>query len=425
MSDIKPNHTIYINNLNEKVKKSELKRQLHCIFTQFGEIVTVMSFRSSKMRGQAHVAFKEISAASNALRAMQGFPLYEKPMRIQYAKEDSDVIAKAKGTYIERPIKPKGLKAKKKPARDGPAKDGAPNKILFVSNLPHETSVDQLQVLFNQFPGLRDVRLNPMRKGIAFVEFDTEELAVPAKDALNDFSTHQFLTVRFCGKKIIDNCGRDEASCWKCNNMVNCTKEFFCGKCHTVQPPATSSNYLEYLGLPTQFNISETDLKKRFRDRQFLLHPDKFVNSPESEKNLSDEHSRMLNAAYKTLSEPFQRAKYLMEILSGEKVDEEKSKLDLDPDELMEMMEWNEKVADLDSKDQLEEELQTVQTSIDKELASLGKAFNERNDESRGVSNNPGAIVMKRTPSSEKSLARGRVMPTIAPFEAEYADCPV
>lgn len=84
----------------------------------------------------------------------------------------------------------------------------------------------------------------------------------------------------------------------------------------------------------------------------------------------------------------------------------------------MEMMEWNEKVADLDSKDQLEKELQvfffnlwkvswkvhhifcintispqkwanllekykikrfqTVQTSIDKELASLGKAFNEK-----------------------------------------------
>lgn len=32
------------------------------------------------MRGQAFVIFKEISSASNALRSMQGFPFYDKPM---------------------------------------------------------------------------------------------------------------------------------------------------------------------------------------------------------------------------------------------------------------------------------------------------------------------------------------------------------
>ncbi|CAG7725272.1 unnamed protein product, partial [Allacma fusca] len=34
------------------------------------------------------------NSASNALRSMQGFPFYDKPMRINYAKSDSDVIAK-------------------------------------------------------------------------------------------------------------------------------------------------------------------------------------------------------------------------------------------------------------------------------------------------------------------------------------------
>ena len=32
------------------------------------------------MRGQAFVVFKEMSSATNALRAMQGFPFYNKPM---------------------------------------------------------------------------------------------------------------------------------------------------------------------------------------------------------------------------------------------------------------------------------------------------------------------------------------------------------
>jgi U1 small nuclear ribonucleoprotein A len=46
--------------------------------------------------------FYEVSAATNALRKMQGFPFYDKPMRIQYAKTKSDAIAKADGTYVPR-----------------------------------------------------------------------------------------------------------------------------------------------------------------------------------------------------------------------------------------------------------------------------------------------------------------------------------
>lgn len=32
------------------------------------------------MKGQAFVIFKEVNSASNALRSMQGFPFYDKPM---------------------------------------------------------------------------------------------------------------------------------------------------------------------------------------------------------------------------------------------------------------------------------------------------------------------------------------------------------
>lgn len=105
--DIRPNHTIYINNLNEKIKKDELKKSLYAIFSQFGQIMDIVALKTLKMRGQAFVIFKEISSATNALRTMQGFPFYDKPMRITYSKADSDVIAKMKGTFKERPKKPK------------------------------------------------------------------------------------------------------------------------------------------------------------------------------------------------------------------------------------------------------------------------------------------------------------------------------
>lgn len=80
----------------------ELKKALYAIFSQFGPILEILTFKTIRMRGQAHVVFKEINSSATALRSMQGFPFYDKPMRIQFARADSDVIAKAKGIYVER-----------------------------------------------------------------------------------------------------------------------------------------------------------------------------------------------------------------------------------------------------------------------------------------------------------------------------------
>ena len=170
--DTRPNHTIYINNLNEKIKKDDLKKSLYAIFTQFGQILDIVAMKTLKMRGQAFVIFKEISSATNALRSMQGFPFYDKPMRINYAKGDSDMIAKIKGTFQERPKKtPAELKKKSKKPKAGAAAGGAvanqggvdnapPNQILFLTNLPTETNEMMLSMLFNQFPGFKEVSVN-------------------------------------------------------------------------------------------------------------------------------------------------------------------------------------------------------------------------------------------------------------------------
>lgn len=59
---------------------AELKKSLYAIFSQFGQILDILVARNIKMKGQAFVIFKEINSASNALRSMQGFPFYDKPM---------------------------------------------------------------------------------------------------------------------------------------------------------------------------------------------------------------------------------------------------------------------------------------------------------------------------------------------------------
>merc|ERR1719213_364128 len=61
--------------------------------------------KSLKRRGQAWIVFKEVSSATNALKSLQGFPFYNKPMRINYSKTKSDIVAKADGTFVERPKK--------------------------------------------------------------------------------------------------------------------------------------------------------------------------------------------------------------------------------------------------------------------------------------------------------------------------------
>lgn len=244
--DVKPNHTVYINNLNEKIKKEELKKSLYAIFSQFGQILDIVALKTLKMRGQAFVIFSDVNSASSAIRSMQGFPFYEKPMRLNYAKEQSDVIAKRAGTFVERPAKKKNAltsvennnksstttttttssDAKKKdhhstssasdaPAPAAPVADETgtssamettasesapsaeppttvsgvdlPNKILFLINLPDDTEQQTLQMLFQPFTGFKEVRLVPGRADIAFVEFESEQQSTMAKEALQGF----------------------------------------------------------------------------------------------------------------------------------------------------------------------------------------------------------------------------------------------
>ncbi|KAI4537943.1 hypothetical protein MJG53_020888 [Ovis ammon polii x Ovis aries] len=192
--DIRPNHTIYINNMNDKIKKEELKRSLYALFSQFGHVVDIVALKTMKMRGQAFVIFKELGSSTNALRQLQGFPFYGKPMRIQYAKTDSDIISKMRGTFADKEKKKEKKKAKtveqtattvnKKP---GQVPDYPPNYILFLNNLPEETNEMMLSMLFNQFPGFKEVRLVPGRHDIAFVEFENDGQAGAARDALQGF----------------------------------------------------------------------------------------------------------------------------------------------------------------------------------------------------------------------------------------------
>jgi len=246
-ADIPPNHTIYIHNLNEKVKLADLKRSLYFVFSQFGNIVEVIAKKTYKLRGQAWIIFEELSGATKAVKEMQGFSnFYGKELKVSFAKSKSDVIAKADGTFVQRPKRktaepaaagkkgkgkdkskdqPPAKKRKATDEKDGKEEHKAgkpkekksetpsgatgaalpashamahvlmgfnaeptpPNRILFLENLPTETTQLMLTMLFSQYQGYTEVRMVTGKPGIAFVEFQDAYQAGVAMNTLQGF----------------------------------------------------------------------------------------------------------------------------------------------------------------------------------------------------------------------------------------------
>merc|ERR1719282_1279898 len=236
ISNLPPNQTLYVNNLNDRINTETVKKSLREVFAAFGGIVDIVAMKSLKRRGQAWIIFREVSAATNALKSLQGFPFYNKPMRINYAKSKSDAIAKVDGTYVERPKKivkredlrkgktaaaaPASAAAAAAPAAPRPAEPAPapsqrsiqdrigwnpqqsvsapkaatkplgvaePNKTLFVENLPPEATDTMLSMLFRQYPGFQEVRLIPGRN-VAFVDYQNEYQAGMASQGLQGFA---------------------------------------------------------------------------------------------------------------------------------------------------------------------------------------------------------------------------------------------
>jgi len=233
LSGLPPNQTLYVNNLNDKINVETMKKSLREVFAAFGGIIDIIAMKSLKRRGQAWIIFKETPSATNAFKSLQGFPFYNKPMRINYSKTKSDVVAKADGSYVERPkkiVKREDLRKGKtaapavaaaKPAaaaaaapepatpsqrtiqeRIGwnpnqsttaapapPKPQGAaePNRTMFVENLPVEATDTMLSMLFRQYPGFQEVRLIAGRN-VAFVDYQNEYQAGMAMQGLQGFA---------------------------------------------------------------------------------------------------------------------------------------------------------------------------------------------------------------------------------------------
>ncbi|KAG6366883.1 hypothetical protein INS49_001064 [Diaporthe citri] len=219
-----PITTVYVRNLEERVKIDTLKDALRELFSEFGNVIDIVAKTNLKAKGQAFIVFDNPESAKQAAEEADGFDLFEKPMQVALARSRSDATVQKFGSEEEfeqhkrrraaEKDKKKALEAEqqrlKRPApggeqsgRPSKAARGAglkptgpaaaavvpdeylpPNKILFVQNLPDDSDAVTLTNLFGRFEGFREVRMVPGRRGIAFVEYENEAGAIAARENL-------------------------------------------------------------------------------------------------------------------------------------------------------------------------------------------------------------------------------------------------
>jgi len=50
------------------------------LFATYGVLLDIVALKTTKMRGQAHVVFRDIDTSTQAMRALQGFTFFGKDM---------------------------------------------------------------------------------------------------------------------------------------------------------------------------------------------------------------------------------------------------------------------------------------------------------------------------------------------------------
>ncbi|OAL54378.1 hypothetical protein IQ07DRAFT_266827 [Pyrenochaeta sp. DS3sAY3a] len=198
--------TIYVSNLEERVKIPHLKDCLTIVFRRFGTIIDIIAKTSLKRKGQAFIVFDSEKSSLESIELMNGFTMFDKPIKVRRAKTHSDETVKRKAPELFEEHKRKRLMAKdfKRAEEEAKAqanpdvvekprapKTGlaavpdqylAPNKELALKDLPADVTEDDLTTLFERFEGFKEIRLVRFRN-FAIAEFENEQFAIAAKEA--------------------------------------------------------------------------------------------------------------------------------------------------------------------------------------------------------------------------------------------------
>lgn len=87
-------HSVYVRNLEERVKPEPLKDALRAVFSEFGNIIDIVAKTNLKAKGQAFVVYDNADSARQAVEEADGFDLFNQPIQVALARSKSDAIVK-------------------------------------------------------------------------------------------------------------------------------------------------------------------------------------------------------------------------------------------------------------------------------------------------------------------------------------------
>lgn len=167
--------------------------ELRTLFEKYGTVIDVHAIKHYKTRGQAWVIFDSVENAATAIDTLNGYIYRGRAFQCNFARNKSDAVAKADGTFVEKDKKRKrndGMElegggssssgggggssgsASQKHVRAPPKHEEkvAPHRILFARELPEECTKQMLDSVFSAMVGFKEIRFLANRN-VAFVEF--------------------------------------------------------------------------------------------------------------------------------------------------------------------------------------------------------------------------------------------------------------
>ncbi len=154
----------------------------------------------------------------------------------------------------------------------------------------------------------------------------------------------------------------DPSVCWNCEKTL--ADEDVCPSCVKVQPFGQERDYYSILGLPGRLALDPTLLVSAYHEKSRTFHPDHHVEDSEKVQSITLSNASLVNLAFRTLRDPFQRAQYFIGHIKGEPARPNR-KATLPPHVLMEIMELKEELEVLSSGKSSEKAEQRIRAIIE------------------------------------------------------------
>ncbi|XP_014253252.1 iron-sulfur cluster co-chaperone protein HscB, mitochondrial [Cimex lectularius] len=163
-------------------------------------------------------------------------------------------------------------------------------------------------------------------------------------------------------------------SSYKCWNCEFGSERFSlkCPNCQKIQNPDKRCNLFDVLDQQVVYDLDETELKRVYKNLQVEFHPDKYGQSSEKELFMAENLSSLINKAYFTLADPYERGMYILHLKN---VDTSESDIELNRDFLMEVMERNEELEKLIGSQRLDEFDEEINKNITEISENISNAF--------------------------------------------------